>query len=212
MAEPETHFTYCRICPAHCGLEIEVANGAVTRVAGDPANPLTHGFTCAKGRRIGDVHAAPDRLLESQRRQPDGTFEPIAVESATSEIADRLRSIIEADGPDSVGLIVGTQSFTASLTFSFVTAWFRAVGSRKRFHTMTIDQSAKNVAIGRLGAWAGGRQRFEDADTWLLVGTNPLVSMQGGDYTGFLVHDNTRALAEARLRGLELIVVDPRRT
>jgi anaerobic selenocysteine-containing dehydrogenase len=212
VADIRTTVTYCRICPAHCGLEVEVAGGAVPRVVGDKAHPLTHGFACAKGRRVADFHADPDRLLESQRRGPDGTFEPIAVPSAIEEIAGRLRSIIDVHGPDSVGLFVGTQTYTASLTFSFMSAWFRAVESRKRFTTVTIDQSAKIVATGRLGAWAGGRQRFEDADVWLVVGTNTLVSMQGGDMTGFPIHDGTRALAEARRRGLKLIAVDPRRS
>ena len=204
--------TYCRICPAHCGLRVEVDDGAVTRVVGDRDHPLTHGFTCAKGRRIGDFHSDPDRLRESRRRRPDGTFEPLPVPSAIDEIAGRLDAIRSAHGPDSIGLFVGTQTYTASLTYSFLSAWFRAVGSRKRFTTVTIDQSAKIVATGRLGAWAGGRQRFADADVWLLVGTNPLVSMQGGDITGFPVHDPVRALAEARRRGLQLIVVDPRRS
>ena len=45
----------------------------------------------------------------------------------------------------------------------------------------------------------------------MLVGTNPLVSMQGGNITGFPIHDGSRALADARRRGLKLIVVDPRR-
>lgn len=212
MAEPRTHLTYCRLCPAHCGIEVEVADGAVTRIAGDRAHPLTHGFTCAKGRHLGGLHADPERLRACQRRGPDGRFEPIEAQSAIDEIAAGLGSIIAAHGPDAVGLFVGTQTYTASLTYSFLSAWFRAVGSRKQFTTVTIDQSAKIVANGRLGLWAGGRQRFEDADVWLLVGTNPLVSMQGGDITGFPVHDGTRALAEARRRGLKLIVVDPRRS
>ena len=53
----EPHITYCRICPAHCGIEVEIEDGVATRVVGDEAHPLTHGFTCAKGRRIGDLHA-----------------------------------------------------------------------------------------------------------------------------------------------------------
>lgn len=141
MAETRTHLTYCRICPAHCGLEVEVEGGAVTRIVGDRAHPLTHGFICAEGRRIGDFHADPDRLARSQRRRPDGTFESLEVRSAVEEIADRLGSIIEAHGPDSVGLFVGTQTYTASLTYSFMSSWFRAVGSRKQFTTVTIDQS-----------------------------------------------------------------------
>jgi anaerobic selenocysteine-containing dehydrogenase len=207
-----THVTYCRICTPLCGLVVDVEDGRVVEVTGDKDHPLTQGFTCAKGRRIGDFHSDPERLLSSVRRRPDGTFEPIAALDAAGEVATRLQAIVDAHGPDAVGLFVGTQALTASLTYSFMAAWFRALGSRKRFATMTIDQSAKTVAAGRLGTWAGGRTRFADADVWMLVGTNPLVSMQGGELTGFPVHDGLRELAARRRRGMKLVVVDPRRT
>jgi anaerobic selenocysteine-containing dehydrogenase len=68
------------------------------------------------------------------------------------------------------------------------------------------------VADGRLGMWAAGRQRFDEADVWMLVGTNPFVSLQPPDFTGVPMHDPRRRVQEARRRGLKLIVVDPRRT
>ncbi|HXY94376.1 MAG TPA: molybdopterin-dependent oxidoreductase [Acidimicrobiia bacterium] len=207
----ETRVTYCRICSPLCGVLVDVEDGRVTHVAGDPDHPLTRGFTCTKGRHLGALHHAPDRFLTAQRNGPDG-FEPLPTEQAVDEIAVRMRAILDEHGPEAIGLFVGTQTYTASLTFSFAGAWLRAVGSHKRFSTMTIDQSAKWVAQARLGTWAAGRQRFDDCDVWMLVGTNPLVSMQGADLTGFPVHDGFRRLDEARRRGLRLIVVDPRRT
>jgi len=66
--------SFCGMCPAHCGLEVAV--GEVARVGDDRAHPLTRGFTSAKGRHVGDLHAAPERLVESQRRGPAGTFQP----------------------------------------------------------------------------------------------------------------------------------------
>ena len=207
----ETRVTYCRICSPLCGLLVDVDNGRVVHVAGDPDHALTRGFTCTKGRHLGELHHAPDRFLTAQRNGPDG-LQPLPTDQAIDEIAARLRTILDEHGPESIALFVGTHSYTASLTFSFAGAWLRAVGSHKRFSTMTIDQSAKWVASARLGSWGAGRQRFEDSDVWLLAGTNPLVSMQGGDLTGFPVHDGLRRLEEARARGLQLIVVDPRRT
>ncbi|MET0627290.1 MAG: molybdopterin-dependent oxidoreductase [Acidimicrobiia bacterium] len=203
--------SHCRICSPLCGLLVDVENGRVTQVAGDPAHPLTRGFTCTKGRHLGALHHAPDRFLTAQRRGEHG-LEPIATAAAIDEIAARLRAIADEHGPDSIALFVGTHSYTASLTYSFAGAWLRAVGSHQRYSTMTIDQSAKWVAEERLGSWGGGRQRFDDADVWLLAGTNPLVSMQGGDLTGFPVHDGLRHLDAARARGLRLVVIDPRRT
>ncbi|MGE0795511.1 MAG: molybdopterin-dependent oxidoreductase, partial [Acidimicrobiia bacterium] len=105
-----------------------------------------------------------------------------------------------------------TQSAFSSLTSPFANAWWATMGSSMTFSTMTIDQSAMWVADGRLGQWAGGRQRFQDADVWLLAGSNPPVSLQGGEFTGFPIHDPIRRLTDAKRRGLRLIVVDPRRT
>jgi anaerobic selenocysteine-containing dehydrogenase len=203
--------TFCRICSPLCGVLVDVEDGRVTGVTGDPDHPLTRGFTCTKGRHLGDLHHAPDRFLTAQRNGPDG-LTPIPTSEAVDEVAVRLRAILDEHGPDSIALFVGTSSYTAALTYTFAGAWLRAVGSHHRYSTMTIDQSAKWVAQARLGTWGGGRQRFEDADVWLLAGTNPLVSLQGGDLTGFPVHDPLRRLEAARARGLRLIVVDPRRS
>jgi anaerobic selenocysteine-containing dehydrogenase len=206
------HASYCRICPATCGLVVDVVDGRVTRAVGDVDNPLTRGFSCPKGRHIGDFLHDPDRLRTSLRRRADGTQEPVDIGVAIDEIAARIQDIIATDGPEAVAFYSGTQAAFASLTGPFAAAWWRTIGSHKTFGTMTIDQSAMWVADGRLGMWAGGRQRFEDSDVWLLAGTNPVVSMQGGEFTGFPIHDGLRRLVEAKRRGLRLIVVDPRRT
>jgi anaerobic selenocysteine-containing dehydrogenase len=206
------HTTYCRICPATCGLLIDIEEGQPVHVSGDAEHGLTHGFTCAKGRRIVDFHTDPKRFLSSQKRQADGKLADISADSAIEEIAAQLRDIANSYGPDAIGFYSGTQAAYASLTNPFASAWWRTMGSNKTFSSMTVDQSAKWVAEGRLGKWAAGMQRFADADVWLLAGTNPLVSMQGGIFTGFPIHDGFRRLQQEKQRGLKLIVVDPRVT
>jgi anaerobic selenocysteine-containing dehydrogenase len=207
------HITYCRICAATCGLVVDVEDNRVVHAVGDVDNPLTRGFSCPKGRHIGDFVAAPERYRTSMRRSPDGTgLEPVDVDTAIGEIAARLQDIVAEHGPDSVAYLTGTQAAFTSLTGPFASAWWATMGSNKSFSTMTIDQSAVWVADARLGTWAGSRQRFEDADVWLLAGTNPIVSLQGGEFTGFPIHDPLRRLVEAKARGLKLVVVDPRRT
>src|ERR1700754_4559342 len=118
-----THVTYCRICPATCGLLLDIEDGRVTRVRGDADNPLTGGFTCPKGRRIGDFHADPGRNRSAKRRGPDNRFVDIPVADAIAEVAAKLRDLIATHGPDSVALVTGTQSAMASLTGPFARAW-----------------------------------------------------------------------------------------
>ena len=207
-----TEITYCRLCPAACGLVVEIEDGRVTSVAGDKDNELSRGFTCPKGRHIADFGTDPHRLLNSKRRTAGGGYEGIDATVAIEEINTRLQDIIREHGPDSVAFYSGTQAAYASLTNPVANTWWRTIGSPKNFSSMTIDQSAKWVAEARLGRWAAGMQRFGDSDVWVLVGTNPLISMQGGSFTGFPVHDGLRRLQREKRRGLKLVVVDPRRT
>ncbi|KAF0966232.1 molybdopterin-containing oxidoreductase family protein [Rhodococcus sp. T7] len=204
--------SYCRLCASSCGVLLDIEDGRIARVLGDAHHPISGGYTCPKGRRGGDLVHGPDRLTTSMRRTAAGTHEPVPVARAITDIADRLRAIVDRHGPDSVALFMGTQQNFAALTPPMARAWFRGTGSHKLFSTMTIDQSAKWVVAERMGTYLGGRQRFEDADVWLLAGTNPVVSGNGGDGDGAVVQNPSVTLRAARERGLRLIVVDPRRT
>ncbi len=208
--------TYCRICGATCGLVIDVEQrpeGPVAiKVTADEHNPLSRGFTCTKGRHIADIAQAPHRFRETQRRNDAGELEPVAVEQAIGEIAARLNDLIDVHGPDSVAMFTGTQAAFASLTLPAALAWWRTIGSRQKYSSMSVDQVAKWVTEGRMGMWAAGGQRLADADVWMFFGTNPIVSMQGGYFTGFPVHDGLRRIQQEIERGLRLVVVDPRKT
>jgi anaerobic selenocysteine-containing dehydrogenase len=208
----EQRVTFCRICAPLCGMVVDVEDNRVVRINGDVEHPLTRGFTCPKGRRFGALHHDPDRIVESQVRRADGTFAPIDAAVATEEIAAKLNALVAEHGPESVGLFIGTQSYNASLTYSFAGAWHRATQSPKRYTTNTLDATAKMISAGRLGSWGGGNQRWDESDVWMMVGGNPPVSMQGGGITGYPIHDPIRRVEESRARGMKIIVVDPRRT
>ena len=90
MAETTTHPAICRICSAHCGVIATVTDGRLTKVTGDPDNPMFKGYTCAKGRALPAIHNNPERLLSSQKRGADGTFAPIEAQQAMDEIAAKL--------------------------------------------------------------------------------------------------------------------------
>ena len=207
-----THFTFCRLCSGRCGLEVDVDSetGKITQIRGDRQHPMTSGYACIKGLQAGELHHSETRLTRALERQPDGSFRQIDTEVALDRIALRMGAIRERHGPDAIGTFRGTQHYTNSTAFHMLTAFIRALGTRSRYSTMTIDQSAKWVAEQRLGNWAAGRQRFEDADVWMFVGYNPLLSVLGNN--GFTVLNPTRRLKAAKAAGMKVIVVDPRRT
>ena len=205
-----THASICRFCHANCGILVEVddATGRPLRVTGDRDNPAYHGFTCAKGRRLPEQHAHPERLLSSLRRGDDGTFAPVASERAMDEIAARIRAIVDEHGPRAVALYVGTYSGTHPAAIPFSVGFLVALGSRMVFTASTIDQPGKSIANALHGRWLGGSNVLAHSDVWMLVGNNPLISMSGG----IPAANPGRRLREAKARGTKLVVVDPRRT
>lgn len=204
----ETKTSFCRFCHAFCGIKVDVEDGRVVKVVGDVENPMYHGFTCVKGRALPEQHNHPDRLLHTMKRMPDGRYEPIPVEQAMDEIAARLQDIIAESGPRSVALYAGTFSFHYPVGNEVAKGFMKAIGSNMRFSSGSIDQPGKGIARALHGTWSAGPQSFSKADTWILVGANPTISMWGG----IPQFDPARRLRDAKGRGMKLIVIDPRRT
>ena len=202
----------CRFCHAGCAILVDVerhdGQDRVVRVRGDRDNPVYRGFTCEKGRQLGDQHHHPDRLLQSMRKRPDGTHEPIDSDAVIREVAARLGDIIAAHGPRSVAIYVGTAGSRNPAGRPMLNALMDAIGSLMRFDSNTIDQPGKAVAQALHGMWGAPPQDFDTADVTLLIGINPFVSMAGG----LPMPDPMRRVHEARARGMRLLVVDPRRT
>jgi len=199
--------SFCRTCIAACGVVLTVEQDRIVGIRGDREHPISKGYACFKGLQAVDAHHGASRQLHTLRRAADGSMQRVGTESALDDIASRLATIIKRDGPDAVALFRGTAGFHNSTAFRMHGSFLRALGSSSLYTTLTIDQSAKYIAAGRLGSWNAGQVHVDDADVLLVFGCNPLVSHSAG---GMLVSDPVRRLKQARARGLKLIVVDPR--
>jgi anaerobic selenocysteine-containing dehydrogenase len=201
----ELKHTVCRICHAHCDLVVDVREGKVHSIHGNKDNPVYKGYSCIKGREMGTLHSLPTRLLTSMKRQPDGSHAPIASAAAATEIGDKIKAIIAEHGPRSVALFVGTYGYINFAAHGFGLSFMRSIKSPMVFTSVTIDQPGKGIALGLHGPWLAGTPAMEDWDALLLVGSNPIVSMNGG-----LGVNPARRLKVAQKRGMKLIVIDPR--
>lgn len=200
--------TICRLCQAHCGVLATVTDGRVTEVKGDPDNPLFKGYTCPKGRALPELHNSPSRLLHSQKRRVDGSFEPTSIERAMDEISARLRTIVDEHGPRSVAVYTGTSGQAYPGGANMAAALLQAIGSPMFFTPNPIDSPGKQIAASAHGNWLAGDLAFAGADTWLLVGMNPVISKANG----VPFNNPAQRLKEEVGRGMKLIVVDPRKT
>jgi anaerobic selenocysteine-containing dehydrogenase len=206
VVKTKTH-TVCRACHALCSLVVEMEDGVPTKLYGDKDNPMYAGFSCIKGRELATYHSAPTRLLHSLRREADGSRTKIASTVMMDEIAEKVRGIIEQHGPRSVALYIGTAGYNNFASSAFAKAFMDAIGSPMKFDSVTIDQPGKGIAVMLHGPWLAGTPSLEHWDVLTLIGTNPIVSMNGG-----LGVNPAGQLHKAKQRGMKLIVIDPRRT
>ena len=78
-----------------CSLLAHVEDGRVVRIEGDPDQPFTAGFACAKVNRDAELVHSPERLATPLRRigaKGEGRFAPITWDAALDEITVALAS------------------------------------------------------------------------------------------------------------------------
>ena len=207
----DTKKSYCRYCHAYCAVEVDVEDGKPIAMRGDATDPVYGGYTCIKGRQLPELYDAPDRLHTALKKQPDGSFQEISTDQALDEIAARVRSIIEADGPRAVASYCGTYAFMESAALALARSFHAGIGSESFYTSVTLDQPRRPIAMSRFGMWGGGTHSFADADVVMSIGNNAVVS-SFSVFGGIPPFNPYRRMNDAIKDGKKLIVIDPRRT
>lgn len=173
----ETKKTFCRICMVQCGVSVEVAGDRVVRIKGDFEHPLTRGYTCPKGRAMGQVLHHPDAIDRPLMRK-DGVLVPVSWDEALDDVAARLRATIDAFGPHSVGIYFGSGLGVDSAGYAMEDAFYAALGTPPKFSPLTNDGTAKTMLAGAMaGSFAlGPRTDYSAVELLVYIGTNPMVS------------------------------------
>jgi len=205
--------SFCRNCGALCSMEITVEGGKLVSAAGDGSVSPYGSYMCPKGVASIDFHnAAERRLLHSLKSNAAGKWTEIAASQAMDEIATKLSGLMAEYGPRSIAFYHGTGAYRSVLGNLLERAFVAAIGSPNFFSTMTIDQSAKWVTMGRMGVMASGKPSTRDIDLAVIVGNNPVVSHQTYPFAAGESGAPARSLVSAKTRGARIVVVDPRRT
>ncbi|MBK6514101.1 MAG: molybdopterin-dependent oxidoreductase [Polyangiaceae bacterium] len=205
----ETHHTFCRICEALCGLEVDVEGGQVIEARPDPENVATRGFGCLKGLKQHKLYASADRLRTPERRVGDRWVEA-TWDEALADIGGKVASIRAAHGPDSIAMYVGTAAGFSVLHPIFAQGFMTGLGSRSMYSSATQD-CANKFAVSRELYGFPFTLPFPDVRSTrclIVVGANPVVSK----WSFLQVPNPTQHLREITARGGKVWVVDPRRT
>jgi anaerobic selenocysteine-containing dehydrogenase len=178
-------------------------------VQGDRDHPVSEGYTCPKGRALGELHHHPKRLDGPLLRR-NGVLEPVTWDELLDDLAAKLGTTLELHGPAAIGAYFGTAAvFDANLYWAGA-RFLKKLGSPSKFTSGTIDAPSYPVVRRLMGGvgWLFHSIDFEETTLLLLLGTNPLVS-HNAHMQAF--PNPTARIREIARRG-EVWVVDARRT
>lgn len=190
-------------CPDACSLlvELDVEQGRLVKVEGDPEHPITQGFACVKTYRYPERQHHPERPLYPERRvgpKGEGRFVRVSWDEALDEIAERLKAILEREGGEAVlpyhyAGTMGLHQYEHPLAF------FRAIGASELETTIcsTAGTSAWEMTYG--ARYGVDPEDLPEARLILLWGINSL-------------HTHTHLtpfLKAARHKGALILHIDP---
>ncbi|MCS7100790.1 MAG: nitrate reductase, partial [Burkholderiaceae bacterium] len=201
----------CPYCGVGCGVIIEVQEGAIVGVRGDPAHPANFGRLCTKGSTLhltatatvaAQVRALAPELRCARGAPRQGTDWDTALEYVAARIAD----CVAQHGPDSIGFYVSGQLLTEDYYV------FNKL-ARALIGTNNIDSNSRlcmSSAVAGYKATLGADavptcyQDIECADLFVFAGSN---AAYAHPVLFARVLEARRRQPQARM-----IVIDPRHT
>jgi anaerobic selenocysteine-containing dehydrogenase len=207
-AAKRTERSYCRICTAQCGILVDIEGDEVVAVRGDKEHPVSKGYTCPKGRALGQMHHHERRIERPLMKTGEGRFEPVSWEHCLDDIAATLRKIIDEHGPSAVGIFFGSGIGMDPAGFRMAEALHHAIGTPAKFSPLTIDGTAKTYVASVVGGFPGLQTRpdYEHATMVVYLGTNPMIS-----HGHVVAMANPALTIKAAAKKGEVWVIDPRR-
>ena len=191
-------------CPDTCALRVQVDQGRVVRVSGDPDHPPTHGALCTKVSRYPERTYHPERVLTPLRRvgaKGEGRFEPIGWDEALDTVVARLsaiaardpRAILPYSYAGTMGLVQGE---------SMAARFFHRLGASLLDRTICASAGGDALAATYGGKLGMHLEHFAESRVILVWGSNSIASN---------LHFWTFA-QQAKRAGAVLWCIDPRRT
>lgn len=198
----------CFMCWNTCGIRMNRVNGVVVKSEGDPNCPQNWGKVCAKGNASHASLYDPHRILAPMRRMnPDKGFdvdpswEAISWDEALEIVSDKLKKIRSEDPRK----LVLASFDTRAQSGVFWMAWAAAFGTPNQWGGAANYFSGNcfhPVTYLSHGTWFG-EPDVRHCRYLMLFGT------QNGSVVNHLPMDLAANMADARMDGMKLIVVDP---
>lgn len=194
-------------CPDTCATltDVRVADGRAVSFRGNPDQPFTDGWLCAKVRPYLDRVYHPDRLLYPMRRvgaKGAGEWERISWDVALSEIAERWQGIMAEHGPAAI------LPYSYSGTLGLLQGGIASMRLMNRMGASGLERTICDAAANEaLKLTFGSKQSQDPRD----VQYSKLVIIWGNNPASTGPHF-LPLLRAAQRAGTFVVVIDPRRT
>lgn len=146
----ESVFSMCGMCGIRCPIRVEVENGVVKWIEGNPHDPGMAGRLCAKGSAgiaMQYDHERPRHPMIRQGERGAGEWRKVSWDEALDYIADKLKAIIKEHGGRAIALSDRGGPFR-DIHRSFL----RAIGSPNYFnHDCTCGRNVQHASLSLFG-------------------------------------------------------------
>lgn len=199
--------TTCRMCLVGCGILVQVKDGKVINVIGNPESPKNRGRMCAKGKSGLMNHYNPNRVTRPLKRTNpekglgiDPRWQEISWEEAIETISQKMRQIYEED-PRKLYVQTwgGNQEFTTWLGL------LRPAFGTPYIQTGVSPTCGKTIHSIQFITAGGFHQQPDFAYCNYLIDCGTQMGIATREGFNHQVPD----CAAARERGMKLVVVDP---
>ena len=192
----------CGICFNNCGVLVELEDGRVTEIKGDPQCPINKGKLCPKGYASLEYLYHPDRLKRPLKRKAgkgEGRWQSLSWEEALGEISETFVEIQKQHGPESVVFIDGSAKGLQDAVFRRFVNAFGSPNIVSTDHICFVPRKAASVVT--YGFYA--LPDYDYPPSAILVWAANLSDTRLGEHLEF---------KGALRKGAKLVVIDPRRT
>src|SRR5581483_4523463 len=198
----EVKYTTCYMCACRCGIKVNLKDGGIRYIEGNPRHPVNKGVICGKGAAGIMQQASPAKLRKPLMRvgeRGSGEFREIEWDEALATAVGWLKPIRETD-PKKLAFFTGrdqSQSLTGFWATQFGTPNFAAHGG-----FCAVNMAAAGMYTLGGSFWEFGEPDWERTRLLLMFGVAE-------------DHDSNPiklALSGMRHRGAKFISINPVRT
>ena len=194
--DAQTAHSLCNSCSSKCGFTAYVVDGKLDKMIGDENHPNCEGTLCARGYGYASIAYSEDRLTDPLKRV-GGKYQAISWDQAYQEISDKVKSIIDSDGPEALAMVQDPRPSGSFYTKRFM----NALGSANVYTHGAACNMSKN---------AGFTQVIGTGDYTSDVENSKMTMFIGRSYADAIKPSQLHAMQKAHENGAELVIVDPR--